>query len=221
MLEAVRLYRRRLPCPSETRCPRDGRCLGAVFRLPDGLWAWSAGYREPPEVARQQAAALYLDALDECDSDSERQACYDAASRALEANIRPVARRAVTQVSILSADPVRYQTGFGISVVAGPGFLVTEVSCGCRKRYYLDLHSLITQAVAGAHGTGGRRGRVHVPPLPPDLPERERQRVLATMPATTWSWPGSPRAVSLGRRQIAISRTHRYSVRMLTCGQPR
>jgi hypothetical protein len=43
----------------------------------------------------------------------------------------------------------------------------------------------------------------------------------ATIPATTWSWSGSPRAVSLGRRQIATKRTRRYSVRMLTCGQPR
>jgi len=43
----------------------------------------------------------------------------------------------------------------------------------------------------------------------------------ATIPATTWSWSGSPRAVSLGRRQIATSRTRRYKVRALTCGQPR
>jgi hypothetical protein len=181
VLRAVRLYGKRLPCPSETRCPRDGRRLGAVFRLPDGLWAWSAGYREPPMVARRNAAAFYLDALDECYSDSERQACYDAAGQALEADVRPVARPAVTQVSVLSADPVRYQTGFGITVVGGPGFLVTEVSCGCRQRYYLDLHSLITQAIAGARGTRDRRGRVHVPPLPPDLPERERQRVLKSV----------------------------------------
>jgi len=40
-------------------------------------------------------------------------------------------------------------------------------------------------------------------------------------PATTWSWSGSPRAVSLGRRQIATSRTRRYRVRMLICGWPR
>jgi hypothetical protein len=178
VLQAVRLHGRRLPCPSETRCPRDGRRLGAVFRLPDGLWAWSAGCREPPMVARRKAAAFYLDALDECDSDSERQACYAAASQVLEADVRPVARPAVTQVSVLSADPLRYQTGFGISVVGGPGFLVTEVSCGCRQRYYLDLHSLITEAVAAARGPGDRRGRAHVPPLPPDLPERERRRVL-------------------------------------------
>nr|WP_300612110.1 hypothetical protein [Trebonia sp.] len=43
----------------------------------------------------------------------------------------------------------------------------------------------------------------------------------ATIAATTWSWCGPPHAVSLGRRQIATSRTRRYSVRGLTCGQPR
>lgn len=178
VLEAVRLHGRRLPCPAETRCPRDGRRLGAVFRLPDGLWAWSAGLREPPQAARLGAAVLYLDALDECCTDDERQACHEAASRALESDIRPVARPAVTWVNVLSADPVKYQTGFGISVVGGPGFLVTEVSCGCRRRYFLDLHSLITQAAAARPGTGGRDCRAHIPPLPPDLPERERQRML-------------------------------------------
>jgi hypothetical protein len=177
VLQAVRLYGKRLPCPSETRCPRDGRRLGAVFRVPDGLWAWSAGHREPSMVARRQAAAFYLDTLDECVSDTERQACYAAASRALEADVRP----AVTQVSVVSADPVRYQTGFGITVIGGSGFPVTEVSCGCRQRYYLDLHSLIAQAVAATCGTGQRRTRVHVPPLAPDLPEREVRRMLESL----------------------------------------
>ena len=109
---------------------QDGRRLGAIFRFPDGLWAWSAGNREPPEAARRKAAALYLDALDDCSSHSERQACYAAASRALEADVRPVARPAVTPVRVWSAAPVRYQTGFGITVLAGPQFLVTKVSCG-------------------------------------------------------------------------------------------
>lgn len=180
VLRAVRLNCKRLPCPSETRCPKDGRRLGAVFRLPDGLWAWSVGYREPPMVARRNAAAFYLDALDGYYSDSERQACYAAASQALEMDVRPVARQAVAQVRVLSVDPVRYRTGFEITVVGSPGFLVTEVSCGCRRRYYLDLHSLITLAVAAVREPGGRHDRVHVPPLPADLPERERQCVLAS-----------------------------------------
>ena len=149
---------------------QDGRRLGAIFRFPDGLWAWSAGNREPPEAARRKAAALYLDALDDCSSHSERQACYAAASRVLEADVRPVARPAVTPVRVWSAAPVRYQTGFGITVLAGPQFLVTKVSCGCRQRYYLDLHSLIARAAAPRRP--GERGRVHVPPLPTDLPER-------------------------------------------------
>ena len=49
-------------------------------------------------------------------------------------------------------------------MVAGPQFLVTEVSCGCRQQYYLDLHSLIAQAAAprvraGAAGCMSRRCR--------------------------------------------------------------
>jgi hypothetical protein len=42
----------------------------------------------------------------------------------------------------------------------------------------------------------------------------------ATIPATTWSRAGSPRTVSLGRRQIATSRTRRYSVRPPPAASP-
>ena len=67
-----------------------------------------------------------------------------------------------------------------MSVVSGPGFLVTEVSCGCRRHFYLDLHSLILQATAAPPGSPA--ARAHVPPLPPDLPARERQRLLKSSP---------------------------------------
>jgi len=43
-----------------------------------------------------------------------------------------------------------------------------------RRLCWLSMHSLIAQAAVPRD----RRGRVHVPPLPTDLPERERQRVL-------------------------------------------
>jgi hypothetical protein len=48
----ARLHGRRLPCPAETRCPRDGRRLGAVLRLPDGR----ASRRQPsflPDTAQE------------------------------------------------------------------------------------------------------------------------------------------------------------------------
>jgi len=154
--------------------------LTQPFWFPDGLWLWAAGYREPPQAARVQAAAFYLDALDECQTAGEEKACYDAASEALSADIRPVARPSVMHVDIDPASPGRYQAGWGMSMVSGPGFLVTEVSCGCRRHFYLDLHSLILQATAAP--PGGPAARAHVPPLPPDLPACERQRLLKSSP---------------------------------------
>jgi hypothetical protein len=179
VLDAVRQYGKRLPYAAETRCPHDGRRLGAAFWFPDGLWLWSAGYREPPQAARLQAAGFYLDALDECQTAGEEKACYEAASDALSADIRPVARRSVMHVGIDPASPGRYQAGWGMSVVSGSGFLVTEVSCGCRRHFYLDLHSLIMQATAAP--PGGSAARAHVPPLTPDLPARERQRLVESL----------------------------------------
>lgn len=121
--------------PGRDPLPARWSPLDAVFRFPDGLRTWPAGYREPPEAARRTSAAFYLDALDECRTDSERRACYDAASEVLQAIVRPVARPAVTPVRVVSPDPVRYQTGFGISVIGRPGFLVSEVTCRCQRRY--------------------------------------------------------------------------------------
>ncbi|MGI8452042.1 MAG: hypothetical protein ACR2MP_33640 [Streptosporangiaceae bacterium] len=144
--------------------------------VPYGLWLWAVGCREPPRAARVQAAAFFLDALDECQTAGEEKAGYAAASEALSADIRPVARPSVMHVDIDPASPSRCQAGWGMSVVGGCRFLVTEVSCGCRRHFYLDLHSLIVQAAAAP--PGGPAGRAHVPPLPPDLPARERQRLV-------------------------------------------
>jgi hypothetical protein len=66
-----------------------------------------------------------------------------------------------------------------MSVVSGSGFLVTEVSCGCRRHFYLDLHSLILRATAAP--PGGPAAWAHVPPLPLDLPVRERQRQVESL----------------------------------------
>jgi hypothetical protein len=52
--------------------------------------------------------------------------------------------------------------------------------------------------------------------------DRRGSPVIRAIPrATAWSRAGSPRAVSLGRRQIATYRTRRYNVCMLACGRPR
>ncbi len=50
---------------------------------------------------------------------------------------------------------------------------------GRTRHFYLDLHSLILMAATTP--PGGRRARKHVPPLPSDLPARERQRLLKSV----------------------------------------
>jgi hypothetical protein len=178
VLRHIKLHARRLRPVAETRCPHDGRLLGAAYQLPDGLWIWSAGHREPPKVARRQAASFYLDALDECQTDEERAACFDAASEALSADIRPVATAAVMHVDIDPSNPARYRPDpFAMATIGGQGLFVTEVSCGCRRHFYLDLHGVILRAADTMAGAASRTRPRHVPPLPPDLPERVAQRL--------------------------------------------
>ena len=181
VLELSKRHARRLQSLADTRCPHDGRLLGAAYWLTGGLWVWSAGHRQPPEVARLEAATFCIDALDECRNADEWRACYEAASEALSADIRPVARPAVLHVESDPTSPDDYRINTPtMSVVSGYRFLVTEVSCGCRRHFYLDLDSLILAAagVAGARRKGAPLMRKHVPPLPSDLPEREAQRLL-------------------------------------------
>ena len=181
VLELIKRHAGSLDTMAETRCPHDGRLLGAAYWLADGLWVWSAGHREPPQVARREAATSCLDALDECQTADEQRACYEAAGEALSADIRPVARPAVLHVAIDPANTDWYEiTDPTMSMVCGHRFLVTEVSCGCRRHFYLDLHSLILAAVNAMASRARRAHRVrkHVPPLPPDLPEREAQMLL-------------------------------------------
>jgi hypothetical protein len=180
VLEVVRRHSRTLPSLAETRCPYDGRLLGAAYWLSDGLWVWSTGHRQPPQAARRDAARFYLDALDECQTADERRACYDAASQALSSHLRPVARPAVLHLEIDLSSPSSYCiTDPTMTMIGGGGSLVTEVSCGCRRHFYLDLHSIILLAAENAARAGDTQGATrHVPPLPPDVPAREAQRLL-------------------------------------------
>jgi hypothetical protein len=165
---------------AETRCPKDGRLLGAAYHFSDGLWIWSAGHREPPRVARQEAAAFYLDAMDECSSVEEERALIDIASEILSSDVRSVARPDVMHVEVDQNGADRYAIKRPTSMVGGKDFLVTEVSCGCRRAFYLDLHTLIRQAAMALRGD--QHGSKHVPALPFDLPERVVERLLESQP---------------------------------------
>ena len=179
VLALIGKHGRRLSRLADTRCTHDGRLLGAAYRLPDGVWIWTAGHREPPQVARINAAAHYLDAVDECRCQAEVQACYDAASEVLSSDVRPVARPAVMRIDAEASDAGFFHFTPGFSMVLGHEFAVSEVSCGCRRQFYLDVYGLAKAALANA--TSVEPTPTHVPPLLPDLPQREVQRLLQSL----------------------------------------
>ncbi|GAA3348611.1 hypothetical protein GCM10020358_67700 [Amorphoplanes nipponensis] len=172
---------RQLTRLAESRCPEDGRLLGAVYRLTDGIWIWSAGHRQPPQTARREAAALYLDTMEDCATVDERQACYDSAIEVLSSDTRPRANPEVARIELVerAGGLWRFTRPFAMSMVAGNGFAVTEVSCGCRRPYYMDIHSLVKHSLQSP--PSNQQSVIHVPPLPPDLPEREVERLLKSM----------------------------------------
>ncbi|MGN9889823.1 hypothetical protein [Micromonospora sp. L31] len=177
VLVSIAQHGRRLTRLAESRCVKDGRLLGATYRLPDGIWVWSAGHRQPPRAVRHEAAAFNLDAIDDCSTDEEVQACYDDAIEALASATRQNASPSAIKIEMEGAGRWSYgmTRPFAISLVSGPGFTVSEVSCGCRRQYYLDIHALIMASVGL---TTVEAPPVHVAPLPPDLPERQGQRLL-------------------------------------------
>ena len=169
VLALITRHGRQLTRLSETRCLTDGRLLGATYRLPDGTWLWSAGYRQPPQPARIETAALCLDALDECTTADEERACYDGASEALATDTRPRARQKVAKIEFNETGRWKFAWPFAIPAVSGPNFCVTEVSCGCRRHYFLDLEAL---AKAAFTSLNVQRQPVHTAPLPPDFPQQ-------------------------------------------------
>ena len=78
--------------------------MGATYQLPDGIWMWSAGHRQPPQAIRHEAAAANLDALDDCSTDEEIQACYGGAIEALASTMRHTANPLVVKIDVKGAD---------------------------------------------------------------------------------------------------------------------
>ncbi|MFD6713648.1 hypothetical protein ACFWDB_07130 [Micromonospora chalcea] len=177
VLALIAQGRQRLTRLAESRCVKDGRLLGATYRLPDGIWVWSVGRRQPPQAVRHEAVAFHLDAMDDCSTDEEVRGCYDSAIEAMASATRQKASPSVMKIEPVG--PGRWSYGltrpFAMSIVSGPNFTVTEVSCGCRRQYYLDVYALAKASI-------GRKKvetpPVHVPLQPPDLPERHAQALL-------------------------------------------
>jgi hypothetical protein len=67
-LQVLSLFRQR-ECGAgflaSCRCPHDGRLLGAVLRLPDGIWAWQGGSRLAPAQGWDEFRSQFLDTFDQ------------------------------------------------------------------------------------------------------------------------------------------------------------
>jgi hypothetical protein len=74
---------------ASSRCPRDGRLLGAISRLPDGVWIWIVGSRLAPEASRQELRSGFLDTSHETEWTSE---IYEQASQYADEEISELGR---------------------------------------------------------------------------------------------------------------------------------
>jgi hypothetical protein len=130
---------------ASSRCPRDGRLLGAISRLPDGIWIWMAGSRLGPEASQRELRSQYLGTFDETQWTSE---IYEQASEYADEELRqwdghvgwdPTLRKILIRGL---DDPI--EVADQQSPQGRPGLaLVHAVTCGCRTHYLLAVYALV------------------------------------------------------------------------------
>lgn len=148
-----------------TRCPRDGRVLASVFRLPDGMWLWTKGFRFTPRQSWAEAEGIYLDCVvDEHPTPEDYAGAAEYAQEFLEG------RKNITfdpRVAAIHVDPPNDR--IVVRKIFNPphGIPLTEsVSCSCRAQYLLDEYELIRLAVRWRMGAETRKIPIAVPPMP-------------------------------------------------------
>jgi hypothetical protein len=159
---------------ASSRCPNDGRLLGAISRLPDGIWIWMAGSRLSPEVSRRELRSEYLDMFDETEWTSE---VYEQASQYADEELREWGGRLGWDPTVMKIvvrgldDPIelanrQFPEG-------SPGLaLVRSVTCGCRTRYMLPVYALVYAGIRACIGIA--KPGTHVRPMPPREPSEPR-----------------------------------------------
>lgn len=147
--EVFALFQRRkphIPYLASCACPRDGRLLGAISRLTDGIWVWRAGIRLSPSHGREEFKNQFLDCLDQTEWTPEiyRQADQFATEELEEWGGRletpPTVMRLIVRAPddpILVADKQSPHSRAGIPYSR-------VVTCGCRRCYLLPVLDLIT-----------------------------------------------------------------------------
>jgi hypothetical protein len=159
---------------ASSRCPRDGRLLGAISHLPDGVWIWIAGSRLAPEASRQELRSQYLDTFDETEWTSE---IFEQASQYADEEIREWGGRVGWDPTVMKIvvrgldDPIELanrQFPEGSPGVA----LVRSVTCGCRTLYMLPVYALVYAGIRACIGIS--KPGTHVRPMPARDPSEPR-----------------------------------------------
>ena len=159
---------------ASSRCARDGRLLGAISHLPDGVWIWMAGSWLAPEASRRELRSQYLDSFDETEWSAE---IYEQASQYADEELRewegrvgwdPEAKKIVVRGLDDPIELADRQSPGGRTGLA----LVRSVSCGCRTHYLLAVYALVYAGIRACIGIA--KPGTHVRPMP--MPEFSEPR---------------------------------------------
>lgn len=154
VLALFRDQRRKLRFLCECRCPSDGGLLGAACKLPDGIWAWTAGSRMSPAASWAEFSSQYTDVLNEEDWTEKTQGLADgyANEQVREWDGRLELAPSVMKILPVSDDePIRVQDHESPESRAGVA-LTRVVTCRCRTHYLLPVLAL---AFAGIRVSAG------------------------------------------------------------------
>jgi hypothetical protein len=166
-------FRQHLHCTAYLalcRCPRDGRILGAISRLPDGIWLWKAGARFAPAAGWDEFQSFYLDQYDETEWTT---GVYEQAAEYADEELRAWGGRlawlpAVEKI-VVNAPGDEICTMDRFSSEPRPGLpLVQQVTCGCRRQHLLPVLALVSAGLRASIGI--TKLGTHVRSMPPRFP---------------------------------------------------
>lgn len=149
VLDLFRRRKPRIPYLASCRCPNDGRLLGAISRLYDGIWVWQAGSRLSPKGGHHEFRTQFLDCFDETEFSEE---IYEQAQEYADEQLREWGGRLETDVTVMKVllgrvdEPIRiFDRDSPDSRQGLP--IVRVVTCGCRRHYLLPVFDLISMGV--------------------------------------------------------------------------
>jgi hypothetical protein len=165
----VFLHRKpRIKYLASCRCPHDGRLLGAISHLTDGIWIWQAGSRLSPKMAHDEFRGHYLDCFDETELCEE---VYEQASEYADEELQVWRGRLETDPSVMKIIVDGYDEPIRVADHDSPDTrrglpIVHLVTCGCRRHHLLPVLELISLGLRADTGLIKPDAHIHPRPIP-------------------------------------------------------